>query len=198
MPTSRAHDTELDREESSPPISHAARRGDLKRVVTRRTFIVWYLAGLLVAIVAAITAPLLVFLYPPVKKNAKIAVSVTLDTAVDAIREGQAVQFNAPPTSGFVMTDGGGVNAAGNITFGGYLARSHGQLRAFAITCPHLGCSYGLNADSTRFLCPCHGSQFSLAGQVLHGPAVNPLSHLAWRQGDQPNLVVIDGQDVSQ
>jgi hypothetical protein len=27
---------------------------------------------------------------------------------------------------------------------------------------------------------------------------VNPLSHLAWRRGDQPNLVVIDGQDVSQ
>jgi Rieske Fe-S protein len=198
MPTSRTHDTELGGQVSSPPTTRAARRGDLRRVVTRRTFIVWYLAGLLVAIVAAIAAPILVFLYPPMKKNAKIAISITLDTAVDAIREGQAVQFNAPPTNGFVMTDGGGVNAAGDITFGGYLARSGGQLRAFAITCPHLGCSYGLNGDSTRFLCPCHGSQFSLAGQVLHGPAVTPLSHLAWRRGDQPNVVIIDGQDVSQ
>ena len=197
MPTSSTHDTELDREQTSPPATRAA-RGDLGRPVTRRTFIVWYLAGLLVAIVAAITAPLLVFIYPPAKKNATVPINIRLDTTVDAIREGQAVQFNAPPTSGFVMTDGGGVNAAGDITFGGYLTRSGGQLHALAITCPHLGCSYALNGDSTRFLCPCHGSQFSLAGQVLHGPAVNPLSHLAWRRGDQPNVVIIDGQDVPQ
>jgi Rieske Fe-S protein len=198
MPTSSTHDTELDREKFSPPAIQAARRGDLRRVVTRRTFIVWYLAGLLVAIVAAITAPILVFLYPPAKKNARIPISITLDTGVDTIREGQAVQFKAPPRSGFVMTDGGGVNAAGSITFGGYFTRSGGHLHALAITCPHLGCSYGLNTDSTRFLCPCHGSQFSLAGGVLHGPAVNPLSHLAWRRGDQPNVVIIDGQDVPQ
>lgn len=198
MPTSRTHDTELDREQPGPPATRIARRGDLGRVVTRRTFVVWYLTGLLVATVSAITAPLLVFLYPPAKRNTKIPITVTLDTPVNAVREGQAVQFNAPPTSGFVLTDGGGVNAAGNITFGGYLTRSGGQLHALAITCPHLGCSYGLNGDSTRFLCPCHGSQFSLAGQVLHGPAVNPLSHLAWRRGDQPNTVIIDGQDVPQ
>lgn len=191
-------DTELAPEKSSSATIPAGHRPDPRRVVTRRTFIVWYLAGLLGAIVAAITAPILVFLYPPAKGSARIPISITLDTAVDAIREGQAVQFNAPPNSGLVMTDGGGVNAAGDVTFGAYLTRSGGQLHALAITCPHLGCSYALNADSTRFLCPCHGSQFSLAGQVLHGPAVNPLSHLAWRRGDQPNVVIVEGRNVPQ
>jgi Rieske Fe-S protein len=96
------------------------------------------------------------------------------------------------------MTDGGGVNQAGDVTFGAYLTRSGGQLHVFAITCPHLGCSYGLNGDSTRFLCPCHGSQFGFTGRVLHGPAVNPLSHLAWRRGDAPNVIIVDGVAVPE
>src|SRR2546421_624470 len=68
-----------------------------------------------------------------------------------------------------------------------------GLLGAIAITCPHLGCSYGLDTGGKRFLCPCHGSTFNLEGQVLHGPAVNPLSHLTWRRGDQPDVVLVDG-----
>ena len=106
--------------------------------------------------------------------------------------------FNAPPNTALTMTDGGGVNASGNLTFGGYLTRVGGELHALAITCPHLGCSYGLDDTGKRFLCPCHGSQFSLDGKVLHGPAVNPLSHLAWRRSDQPGVITIDGVNLQQ
>ncbi len=168
------------------------------RPVIRRNFIVWYLGGLLAAIVAAITAPLLVYLYPPnASARTKIPVAIPLNTPLDAIPEGGAVQFNAPANTALVMTDGGGVNAAGNLTYGGFVTRVGGQLRALAITCPHLGCSYGLDNSGKRFLCPCHGSQFSLTGQVLHGPAVNPLSHLAWRPGNDANTVLIDGVNQS-
>ncbi len=186
-------DTQLDQGRPSTPAPPARRRPAPLRPVTRRNFIVWQIGGLVAAIGAAITAPLLVYLYPSSGSNARTSMRIVLGTALDAIREGQTVQFNAPARTGFVMTDGGGVNHAGDVTFGAYLTRSGGQLHVFGITCPHLGCSYGLNGDSTRFLCPCHGSQFSFAGQVLHGPAVNPLSHLAWRRGDGPNVIMVDG-----
>jgi Rieske Fe-S protein len=165
-----------------------------RKALTRRNFIVWALGGLLGAIVAAITAPILVYLYPAkTAATTRTPIRVSLGTPIDGIAEGGAVQFDAPANSAFMMADGGGVNAAGNYTYGGYFTRVGGQLRALAITCPHLGCSYGLDTGGKRFLCPCHGSIFNLEGQVLHGPAVNPLSHLPWRRGDQPDVVLVDG-----
>ncbi len=160
----------------------------------RRNFIVWALGGLLGAIVAAVAAPILVYLYPAkTAATSGTLVRIALGTPVDGIGEGGAVQFDAPPNTALVMADGGGVNAAGSYTYGGYFTRVGGRLHALAITCPHLGCSYGLDPGSKRFLCPCHGSVFDLEGQVLHGPAANPLSHLTWRPGDQPDVVLVGG-----
>ena len=176
------------------PDSRIASTSTEVKPLTRRNFIVWALAGLLGVIVAAITAPLLVYLYPAKSAGSTVTpVRVPLATPLDAIPEGGAVQFNAPAKTALVMADGGGVNAGGNFTYGGYLTRIGGRLHALAITCPHLGCSYGLDTGGKRFLCPCHGSIFNLEGQVLHGPAVNPLSHLTWRPGDQPDVVLVDG-----
>jgi nitrite reductase/ring-hydroxylating ferredoxin subunit len=42
--------------------------------------------------------------------------------------------------------------------------------------CTHLGCQPALDPKSGELRCPCHGSRFNLQGQVLHGPAVKPLS----------------------
>jgi Rieske Fe-S protein len=37
-------------------------------------------------------------------------------------------------------------------------------------TCTHEACAI-TGWDNTNFVCPCHGSRFSTAGQVLNGPA---------------------------
>src|ERR1700730_4018284 len=108
---------------------------------TRRNFIVWALGGLLGAIVAAVTAPILVYLYPPkTAATAGTLIRIALGTPVDGLGEGGAVQFDASPNTALVMADGGGGNAAGNYTYGGYLTRVGGRLHALAITSPHLGC----------------------------------------------------------
>ncbi|HKJ27277.1 MAG TPA: Rieske (2Fe-2S) protein [Anaerolineales bacterium] len=48
-------------------------------------------------------------------------------------------------------------------------------LYAVTSTCTHLGCT--VNHDDTKFVCPCHGSQFNNSGEVLQGPAVDSLEH---------------------
>jgi len=41
--------------------------------------------------------------------------------------------------------------------------------------CTHLGCTPNWFADQNRFRCPCHGSNYTTAGDVIAGPAPKPL-----------------------
>jgi len=150
------------------------------------------------AIVTAVSAPLGVFLWPPRAASKPRPITVPLGQALNDFPEGGAFHFDSPANSGFVMRDGGGVNSPGDVTFGGFLTRVDGRLQCLGITCPHLGCSYALDADGRAFTCPCHGSRFNLSGQVLKGPANSPLSHLTFRPGDQPDTIIIDGVGVAQ
>jgi Rieske Fe-S protein len=144
-----------------------------------------------------VVAPIAVYTFPPRgPKQAKGKIRVALDTPVAELKEGAAARFDAPAGMAFVMADGGEQNAAGDPTFGGYLTRDQGTLRALAITCPHLGCSYAFDDGKRHFVCPCHGSEFALDGSVIHGPATSPLSHLTWQIGPGTNEIDIDGMTV--
>jgi cytochrome b6-f complex iron-sulfur subunit len=43
-------------------------------------------------------------------------------------------------------------------------------------TCPHSGCKVDWQSDQSKYVCPCHGSQFNADGSIAQGPATNPLS----------------------
>ncbi|MDQ6612993.1 MAG: Rieske (2Fe-2S) protein, partial [Gemmatimonadota bacterium] len=47
-------------------------------------------------------------------------------------------------------------------------------VRVLNAVCPHLGCSVGLNAARTGFVCPCHKSSFSLDGRILDPNSPSP------------------------
>jgi Rieske Fe-S protein len=164
--------------------------------VTRRTFLGWWMAALLTSTLVTAVAPVLVFLWPhPPKGQKKGTLTVALDKPIDQMNDGDAIRFNAPsnPNSAFIMADGGGDNAAGELAFAGFAVKNQGKVEVFAINCSHLGCSVALNTTEKTFDCPCHGSRFHLDGTVLRGPAPVPLSHLTWKQGSDPATIDVDG-----
>jgi nitrite reductase/ring-hydroxylating ferredoxin subunit len=56
--------------------------------------------------------------------------------------------------------------------------------------CPHLGCLVELGEEG-GFICPCHDSRFDAEGQVLNGPATQPLDHLhLWFNQEDGQLYV--------
>jgi menaquinol-cytochrome c reductase iron-sulfur subunit len=52
---------------------------------------------------------------------------------------------------------------------------AEGKVIAFSPMCTHLDCAYHWDAGKSDFVCPCHGSEFSVDGSVLSGPAPRPL-----------------------
>lgn len=54
-----------------------------------------------------------------------------------------------------------------------------GNLHTVSAICPHMGCKVCWNKEETSWDCPCHGSRFSVAGDVLEGPAYRGLTHVS-------------------
>lgn len=53
-----------------------------------------------------------------------------------------------------------------------WLSRTEpGLIVALYKVCTHLGCIYNWRSEQTKFICPCHGSQFQLDGTYILGPA---------------------------
>jgi cytochrome b6-f complex iron-sulfur subunit len=71
-----------------------------------------------------------------------------------------------------------------------WVVKNQGALFALQARCPHLGCTPRWEPHTQMFRCPCHGSQFSLEGIALNGPAKDPLKRAAvWVDGSR---VMID------
>lgn len=54
----------------------------------------------------------------------------------------------------------------------------HGKLYFVNTTCTHLGCEVQWNNAEQTWDCPCHGSRFSPIGDVIEGPAFEPLERI--------------------
>ncbi len=50
-----------------------------------------------------------------------------------------------------------------------------GGVHAVSPICTHLRCVVGFDSEHTEWHCPCHGSRFTVDGEVLRGPAKQPL-----------------------
>jgi Rieske Fe-S protein len=51
--------------------------------------------------------------------------------------------------------------------------KSESELEALQLKCTHRG--HSVNVEEAKLHCPLHGSEFDLDGNVIHGPAKEPL-----------------------
>ena len=72
-----------------------------------------------------------------------------------------------------------------------YLVNIEGDLHALSWKCTHLGCRVPFCESSGRFECPCHGSVFNRAGDLLSGPSPRGMDEHPIEVGDD-GLIYID------
>ena len=53
--------------------------------------------------------------------------------------------------------------------------RGGGKFSAVSAICTHKGCNINYDIKLGHLVCPCHGSEYSLEGQNIKGPAELPL-----------------------
>ncbi|WP_054636657.1 FAD-dependent oxidoreductase [Thalassobacillus sp. C254] len=72
--------------------------------------------------------------------------------------------------------EGAVVNIKGKRT--GAYRNEKGELLLVDTTCTHMKCELEWNNGERSWDCPCHGSRFSVSGEVIEGPASEPLSRV--------------------
>ena len=69
---------------------------------------------------------------------------------------------------------------------------SDDTFKAISGICTHQSCIVsGFDGSSSRFICPCHGSQFDLNGNVAQGPANRKLSEYATRVENNSLIITL-------
>jgi cytochrome b6-f complex iron-sulfur subunit len=59
-----------------------------------------------------------------------------------------------------------------------FLVNTGKDLFALSPVCTHLGCLVSWHRPKGKFLCPCHGGQYDMEGNVADGPPPAPLKRL--------------------
>jgi len=125
----------------------------------------------------AVAGPVLTLLADPAGKT-------TVTTPTTPLDLGPAEQFRAGAEPHRVdvvapiIKDGW--TAARDVVLGAAWVRrtAPDKLVALSAVCPHLGCAIGWDAIAGNFLCPCHDSRFSVAGDRLNGPSERGMDEL--------------------
>jgi cytochrome b6-f complex iron-sulfur subunit len=79
-----------------------------------------------------------------------------------------------------------------------FVIRLADGFRALSSVCTHLGCITRHQPDGNLIACPCHGSRFSLDGEVIAGPAPHPLHWLQMTLSEKGEILVDTAMEVPQ
>jgi len=130
--------------------------------MNRRSFFEKIVASVFGASGLAFIAPALAYLYPN-----KDFVSGTREL----------VDVNGRAITAEEVTEGasrvGLIQGSPAIVF-----RRNNELVAFSAVCTHFGCTVAYEPADEVFVCPCHGGEYDIDGNVLDGPPPKPLPKL--------------------
>jgi menaquinol-cytochrome c reductase iron-sulfur subunit len=134
---------------------------------TRRVFhlAVIYVLGAVIALAMAIPTAIYLLIPPRVRKQ-----SDWIDAGdISQLRPGEPVELIFEQD----RLDGWKLQSEKRTAW--VVKEADNKVVAFGPQCTHLACAYHWEGDANKFVCPCHGSEFSIDGKVLAGPAPRPL-----------------------
>lgn len=80
-----------------------------------------------------------------------------------------------------------------------YLVRlEDGGFLAVYRRCTHLGCAVPYDQATRQFVCPCHGSAFTMDGDVLNEPAPRPLDLFILSISETSELIVNTSERIER
>lgn len=85
------------------------------------------------------------------------------------------------------LSENGSLNTTGGykVVQGVLIINLGTSFSALSTICTHQQCTVGFVPTAQRIECPCHGSQFTVTGSVINGPATSPLrSYTVSRDGN--------------
>ncbi|MBI3600845.1 MAG: ubiquinol-cytochrome c reductase iron-sulfur subunit [Nitrospinae bacterium] len=74
-----------------------------------------------------------------------------------------------------------------------WMVRNREGIYAVVAVCTHLGCTPNWFPTEVRFKCPCHGSNFNPDGEVIAGPAPEPLFRAKIELAPDGSMIVTTG-----
>lgn len=75
-----------------------------------------------------------------------------------------------------------------------YVVRTEQGFYALSAVCTHLGCVTRYDPGAGAIFCPCHGSRYTLGGEVTAGPAPRALARLSLSV--EKGVLVVDAAKV--
>ncbi len=72
------------------------------------------------------------------------------------------------------------------------IVTQNNSTKVFSAHCTHLGCKID-KQDGDRFVCPCHGSEYTLDGKVQKGPAYKNLEIVPFEISEDRKNIIIKG-----
>jgi cytochrome b6-f complex iron-sulfur subunit/menaquinol-cytochrome c reductase iron-sulfur subunit len=156
-------------------MSDESRRGALKHLLV--------LGGAAVGCVVA--APAAVFVGAPARASGSSSGERWVKTVrLDSLAAGE------PKKVAIVDDERDGWTLQRGVELGSvWLVRHGDEVRALSAVCPHLGCAIGA-APGGAFVCPCHDSSFTPAGDAVSGPSPRGMDPLATKLED--GVVLVD------
>jgi len=71
------------------------------------------------------------------------------------------------------------------------IIKKGGAYSVFSARCTHLGCIIK-KIENNELVCPCHGSRFSLNGEVIKGPANGKLTALNFKFDSNGEKIIVE------
>jgi cytochrome b6-f complex iron-sulfur subunit len=117
-------------------------------------------------------------------------------TTWDLLRPLKTAGFGGKVRAGAAVAvpDGGAVEVRAAKA---YLVKLDNELVALSEKCTHLGCRVEFCDESSEFECPCHGSVFNRAGELLTGPSPRGLDRYPLEVATDGLVVIDTGSTIS-